>query len=88
MKSRRFSRRHDRGRQRRLARGFFCPCHGSQFDFAGRVFKAVPAPINLKVPPYRFLSEFRIEIGAHDILTLRGIHYDRQDIHHQATHGS
>ena len=52
------------------------------------MFKAVPAPINLKVPPYRFLSESRIEIGAHDILTLRGIHYDRQNIHHQATHGS
>jgi len=44
--------------------GYFCPCHGSKFDFAGRVFKAVPAPINLEVPPYRFLSETRVEIGV------------------------
>ncbi len=33
--------------------GFFCPCHGSKFDLAGRVFKDVPAPTNLTVPPYR-----------------------------------
>lgn len=33
--------------------GFFCPCHGSRFDLAGRVFKGVPAPSNMKVPPYR-----------------------------------
>ncbi|QTP54668.1 ubiquinol-cytochrome c reductase iron-sulfur subunit [Billgrantia sulfidoxydans] len=44
--------------------GYFCPCHGSRFDFAGRVFKAVPAPINLEVPPYRFLSDHQIEIGV------------------------
>ncbi|ATJ83345.1 ubiquinol-cytochrome c reductase iron-sulfur subunit [Halomonas beimenensis] len=44
--------------------GYFCPCHGSRFDFAGRVFKAVPAPINLEVPPYRFLSDRQIEIGV------------------------
>jgi ubiquinol-cytochrome c reductase iron-sulfur subunit len=43
--------------------GFFCPCHGSTFDLAGRVFKGVPAPINLQVPPYRFINEHLIEIG-------------------------
>ena len=44
--------------------GFFCPCHGSKFDMSGRVFKDVPAPTNLPVPPYRFLSDTRILIGA------------------------
>jgi len=43
--------------------GFFCPCHGSTFDLAGRVFKDVPAPTNLVVPPYRFLSDSRIIVG-------------------------
>ncbi len=43
--------------------GFFCPCHGSKFDLAGRVFKNVPAPINLKVPPHQYLSDTRILIG-------------------------
>lgn len=43
--------------------GFFCPCHGSKFDFAGRVYKAVPAPSNLPVPPYRFIDDNRILIG-------------------------
>ena len=43
--------------------GFFCPCHGSTFDLAGRVFKNVPAPINLAVPPYRFVSKDVIIIG-------------------------
>ena len=43
--------------------GFFCPCHGSKFDFAGRVFKGVPAPTNLPVPPHMFLSDTRILIG-------------------------
>lgn len=43
--------------------GFYCPCHGSTFDLAGRVFKGVPAPINLEVPPYKFLNEHTIEIG-------------------------
>lgn len=43
--------------------GFFCPCHGSTFDLAGRVFKEVPAPSNLLVPPYKFLTETRILIG-------------------------
>ncbi len=44
--------------------GFFCPCHGSTFDLAGRVYKGVPAPTNLPVPPYSFLSDSRILIGV------------------------
>ncbi len=43
--------------------GFYCPCHGSSFDLAGRVFKHVPAPINLAVPPYRFVKKDVIIIG-------------------------
>ncbi|ASK18280.1 MAG: ubiquinol-cytochrome c reductase iron-sulfur subunit [Vreelandella alkaliphila] len=43
--------------------GFFCPCHGSRFDLAGRVFNNVPAPINLEVPPYRFESDDIIVVG-------------------------
>ncbi|KTD49871.1 ubiquinol-cytochrome c reductase iron-sulfur subunit [Legionella rubrilucens] len=43
--------------------GFYCPCHGSTFDLSGRVFKGVPAPINLEVPPYRFVSERVVIIG-------------------------
>ncbi len=43
--------------------GFVCPCHGSTFDLAGRVFKAMPAPDNLIVPPYMFLSDSRILVG-------------------------
>ncbi|MBU0603892.1 MAG: ubiquinol-cytochrome c reductase iron-sulfur subunit [Gammaproteobacteria bacterium] len=43
--------------------GFVCPCHGSTFDLAGRVFKAKPAPDNLMVPPYMFLSDNRILVG-------------------------
>lgn len=44
--------------------GFLCPCHGSTFDFAGRVFKNKPAPTNLEVPPHSYLSETRILIGV------------------------
>jgi ubiquinol-cytochrome c reductase iron-sulfur subunit len=43
--------------------GFFCPCHGSRFDLAGRVFKDVPAPTNLVVPPHTYLSDSTILIG-------------------------
>ena len=43
--------------------GFFCPCHGSMFDYAGRVFKGVPAPTNLVVPPYQFVSDTLLLIG-------------------------
>lgn len=43
--------------------GFFCPCHGSKFDLAGRVYKGVPAPTNLAVPPYRFVRDDLILIG-------------------------
>ena len=43
--------------------GFFCPCHGSRFDYAGRVYRGVPAPLNLEVPPHMYLSDSRIVIG-------------------------
>ena len=43
--------------------GFFCSCHGSKFDFAGRVYKAVPAPVNLEVPPYQYLSDSLLLVG-------------------------
>lgn len=44
--------------------GFFCPCHGSSFDLAGRVYKGVPAPLNLEVPPYRLLGDARVLVGV------------------------
>ena len=44
--------------------GFLCPCHGSTFDLAGRVFKNKPAPDNLEVPPYQYLSDTKIIIGV------------------------
>jgi ubiquinol-cytochrome c reductase iron-sulfur subunit len=43
--------------------GFYCPCHGSKFDYAGRVFRGAPAPTNLPVPPYTFLSDNTLLIG-------------------------
>ncbi|WP_310452023.1 ubiquinol-cytochrome c reductase iron-sulfur subunit [Sulfuritalea sp.] len=43
--------------------GFFCPCHGSTFDLAGRVFRNKPAPDNLEIPPHRYLSATRLIIG-------------------------
>ena len=44
--------------------GFYCPCHGSKFDLSGRVFRGVPAPTNLEVPPYAFTGSGRIIIGV------------------------
>jgi ubiquinol-cytochrome c reductase iron-sulfur subunit len=44
--------------------GFLCPCHGSTFDFAGRVFKNKPAPTNLEVPPHQYLTDSRLIIGS------------------------
>ncbi|PKO33406.1 MAG: ubiquinol-cytochrome c reductase iron-sulfur subunit [Betaproteobacteria bacterium HGW-Betaproteobacteria-7] len=44
--------------------GFFCPCHGSTFDFAGRVFKNKPAPTNLEIPPHQYLTDTRLIIGS------------------------
>ncbi|MFT5879813.1 MAG: ubiquinol-cytochrome c reductase iron-sulfur subunit [Moritella sp.] len=44
--------------------GFFCPCHGSKFDMAGRVFQSVPAPLNLVVPPHHYVDATTILIGA------------------------
>jgi ubiquinol-cytochrome c reductase iron-sulfur subunit len=43
--------------------GYFCPCHGSRYDLAGRVFQNVPAPYNLPVPPYHFVSDTMIRVG-------------------------
>jgi ubiquinol-cytochrome c reductase iron-sulfur subunit len=43
--------------------GFYCACHGSRFDLAGRVYKGVPAPTNLVIPPYQFLSDGLVLIG-------------------------
>jgi ubiquinol-cytochrome c reductase iron-sulfur subunit len=46
--------------------GFFCPCHQSKFDLAGRVYKGVPAPTNLVIPPYKFLTDTMIRVGEDD----------------------
>ena len=43
--------------------GYFCPCHGSKYDLAGRVYTGVPAPYNLPVPPYRWVNEHVVRIG-------------------------
>jgi len=43
--------------------GFYCPCHGSKFDLAGRVYKGSPAPINLEVPPYTYVSDNTVVVG-------------------------
>lgn len=43
--------------------GYFCPCHGSKYDLAGRVFKGVPAPYNLPIPPYRYANDKTLQIG-------------------------
>ena len=44
--------------------GFYCPCHGSKFDLAGRVFKGMPAPTNLVIPPYKYLSDTMVLVGV------------------------
>lgn len=44
--------------------GFFCPCHGSRFDLAARVFKGAPAPTNLVIPPHQYISDARLLIGV------------------------
>lgn len=44
--------------------GFFCPCHGSKYDIAGRVYKGVPAPLNMPVPPYHYVSDDVILVGV------------------------
>lgn len=43
--------------------GYFCPCHGSKYDLAGRVFQSMPAPLNMEVPPYRYVSDALVMIG-------------------------
>ncbi len=45
------------------AGGYYCPCHGSRFDLSGRVYRDVPAPVNLEVPLYRFVNEHTIRLG-------------------------
>lgn len=49
--------------------GFFCPCHGSKFDYSGRVFKGVPAPINLAIPPYYFKSDTQVVVGEEETVS-------------------
>jgi len=46
--------------------GFYCPCHGSKYDLSGRVFKGMPAPTNLTVPPYAISASARVDIGVND----------------------
>ncbi len=46
--------------------GFFCPCHGSKFDLAGRVFKGVPAPVNLVIPPYSYTNGDKVVVIGED----------------------
>ena len=43
--------------------GFYCPCHGSKFDLAARVYSGVPAPSNMEIPPHKYLSDTRLLVG-------------------------
>ncbi|GGZ05642.1 MULTISPECIES: ubiquinol-cytochrome c reductase iron-sulfur subunit [Shewanella] len=52
------------GQMEGIAAGFLCPCHGSGFDMAGRVFQGQPAPLNLVIPPHRYLDDERVIIGV------------------------
>jgi ubiquinol-cytochrome c reductase iron-sulfur subunit len=56
--------------------GYFCPCHGSRYDLAGRVFQGVPAPYNLPVPPYHFLNDTTVRIGENP----PGVTFDLGDV--------
>jgi len=56
--------------------GYFCPCHGSKYDLAGRVYSGVPAPYNLPVPPYRFENDKTLRIGENP----SGVTYSLNDI--------
>jgi ubiquinol-cytochrome c reductase iron-sulfur subunit len=56
--------------------GYFCPCHGSRYDLAGRVFQGVPAPYNLPVPPYNFVSNTMVRIGENP----SGSSFDLNDV--------
>jgi ubiquinol-cytochrome c reductase iron-sulfur subunit len=56
--------------------GYFCPCHGSKYDFSGRVFAHVPAPYNLPVPPYRYLDPNKVRIGENP----PGSEFDLNDV--------
>jgi ubiquinol-cytochrome c reductase iron-sulfur subunit len=48
--------------------GYFCPCHASKFDLTGRVFKGVPAPLNLVIPPHRFTDHSSVIIGEDPVV--------------------
>jgi ubiquinol-cytochrome c reductase iron-sulfur subunit len=52
--------------------GYFCPCHGSKYDMAGRVFEGVPAPFNLPVPPYNFPNDKTLRVGENP----EGVNYE------------
>lgn len=56
--------------------GYFCPCHGSKYDLAGRVFSGVPAPYNLPVPPYHFENDHMLHIGENP----KGVNFDLGEV--------
>ena len=61
--SSRFAKGDSEGMPKDWPGGFFCPCHGSFFDLSGRVYKSMPAPDNLEIPPHHYLSDAKILIG-------------------------